>query len=217
MIFRLNLFLWLHLISRKFHFQFQSNPDDKYQPAPFHRKWKIPVSILFFCFGDYGELGNGMFCQNANDFWWVKKKVKLWYFSGEDLEGKVCPLGVSLGNVESFTKWISNWPCSTLCYSSACKFWLFTQSLDLKGARQILLYVWCPYICKTHFDISLGKNTAFSLSIFSQVAYITGETLVKIQTQTFFYCLWHKAGVHFSFDVLPSWADQGSRAHKCIC
>ena len=124
MIFRLNLFLWLHLIPRKFHFQFQSNPDDKYQPAPFHRKWKIPVSILFFCFGDYGELGNGMFCQNANDCWWVKKKVKLWYFSGEDLEGKVCPLGVSLGNVESFTKWISNWPCSTLCYSSACKFWL---------------------------------------------------------------------------------------------
>ena len=145
------------------------------------------------------------------------KKDKVWYFSGEDLEGKLCPLGVSLGNVESFTKWISNWPCSTLCYSSACKFWLFTQSLDLKGARQILLYVWCPYICKTHFDISLGKNTAFSLSIFSQVAYITGETLVKIQTQTFFYCLWHKAGVHFSFDVLPSWADQGSRAHKCVC
>ena len=25
------------------------------------------------------------------------------------------------------------------------------------------------------------------------------------------------AGVHFSFDVLPSWADQGSCAHKCVC
>ena len=48
MLLRLNLFLWLHLIPRKFHFQFQSNPDDKYQPAPFHRKWKITVSILFF-------------------------------------------------------------------------------------------------------------------------------------------------------------------------
>ena len=83
MIFRLNLFLWLHLIPRKFHFQFQSNPDDKYQPAPFHRKWKISVSILFFCFGDYGELGNGMFCQNANDFWWVKKsKIMIFFWRG---------------------------------------------------------------------------------------------------------------------------------------
>ena len=26
-----------------------------------------------------------------------------------------------------------------------------------------------------------------------------------------------RAGVHFSFDVLLSWADQGSRAHKCVC
>ena len=26
-----------------------------------------------------------------------------------------------------------------------------------------------------------------------------------------------KAGLHFSFDVLLSWTDQGSRAHKCIC
>ena len=25
------------------------------------------------------------------------------------------------------------------------------------------------------------------------------------------------AGVHFSFDVLPFWADQGSCAHKCVC
>ena len=24
-------------------------------------------------------------------------------------------------------------------------------------------------------------------------------------------------GVHFSFDVLPSWSDQGSCAHKCVC
>ena len=24
-------------------------------------------------------------------------------------------------------------------------------------------------------------------------------------------------GLHFSFDVLPSWADQGSCAHKCVC
>ena len=24
-------------------------------------------------------------------------------------------------------------------------------------------------------------------------------------------------GVHFLFDVLPSWADQGSCAHKCVC
>ena len=26
-----------------------------------------------------------------------------------------------------------------------------------------------------------------------------------------------RSGVHFSFDVLPSWADQGSCAHKCVC
>ena len=26
-----------------------------------------------------------------------------------------------------------------------------------------------------------------------------------------------ETGVHFSFDVLPSRADQGSCAHKCIC
>ena len=25
------------------------------------------------------------------------------------------------------------------------------------------------------------------------------------------------SGVHFSFDVLPLWADQGSCAHKCVC
>ena len=142
MLFRLNLFLWLHLIPRKFHFQFQSNPDDKYQPAPFHRKWKIPVSILFFCFGGYRELGNGMFCQNANDFWCWVKKDKVWYFSGEDLEGKLCPLGVSLGNVESFTKWISNWPTLLSVITSSCKFRLFNQSLGLKGARQILFCKW---------------------------------------------------------------------------
>ena len=27
----------------------------------------------------------------------------------------------------------------------------------------------------------------------------------------------YTAGVHFSFDVLPSWSDQGSCAHKCVC
>ena len=48
MIFRLNLFLWLHLISRKFHFQFQSNPDDKYQPAPFPQK--IENTSQYFVF-----------------------------------------------------------------------------------------------------------------------------------------------------------------------
>ena len=26
-----------------------------------------------------------------------------------------------------------------------------------------------------------------------------------------------KSGGHFSFDMLPSWADQGSCAHKCVC
>ena len=25
------------------------------------------------------------------------------------------------------------------------------------------------------------------------------------------------AGVHFSFDVLPIWDDQGLCAHKCVC
>ena len=155
MLFRLNLFLWLHLIPRKFHFQFQSNPDDKYQPAPFHRKWKIPVSILFFCFGGYRELGNGMFCQNANDFWCWVKKDKVWYFSGEDLEGKLCPLGVSLGNVESFTKWISNWPTLLSVITSSCKFWLFNQSLGLKGASQILF---CKWTSKCSSLIVCGKS-----------------------------------------------------------
>ena len=142
MLFRLILFLWLHLIPRKFHFQFQSNPDDKYQPAPFHRNGKYQSVFCFFCFGRYRELGNGMFCQNANDFWCWVKKDKVWYFSGEDLEGKLCPLGVSLGNVESFTKWISNWPTLLSVITSSCKFRLFNQSLGLKGAHQIQFCKW---------------------------------------------------------------------------
>ena len=28
---------------------------------------------------------------------------------------------------------------------------------------------------------------------------------------------WLVTGVHFSLDVLPSWADRGSCAHKCVC
>ena len=28
---------------------------------------------------------------------------------------------------------------------------------------------------------------------------------------------WYCPGVHFSFEVLPSWADQGSCAYKCVC
>ena len=30
-------------------------------------------------------------------------------------------------------------------------------------------------------------------------------------------CPYITSGVHFSFDVLSSWADQGSCAHKCVC
>ena len=35
----------------------------------------------------------------------------------------------------------------------------------------------------------------------------------------FFWSVWNTlaAGVHFSLDVLLSWADRGSCAHKCVC
>ena len=60
------------------------------------------------------------------------------------------------------------------------------------------------YICSIHIR-PVHKNLFLGIS--------------KCKVVRFFYYIGAKlstAGVHFSFDVLPSWADQGSCAHKCV-
>ena len=54
--------------------------------------------------------------------------------------------------------------------------------------------------------------------IFSNTAKTFSYSLVvNLGTWLEKYCNNHTSGVHLSFDVLRSWADQWSCAHKCVC
>ena len=57
-------------------------------------------------------------------------------------------------------------------------------------------------------NIRLAQITCQILAVFFMSAGGRHQISWKIHLE---------AGVHFSFDVLPSWADQGSCAHKCVC
>ena len=76
MFFRLNQFLWLHLIPQKFNFQFQSNPDDKYQPAPFHRNGKYQSVFCFFASEAIGSQGTACFAKTRTTSGAGSKKTK---------------------------------------------------------------------------------------------------------------------------------------------
>ena len=46
---------------------------------------------------------------------------------------------------------------------------------------------------------------------------MVGYHIVIADLRTKILSFWAKTGVHFSLDVLISWADRGSCAHKCVC
>ena len=67
---------------------------------------------------------------------------------------------------------------------------------------------WCSWINIYEYYIS-------TVSTFTSDCHCCIHHLVSIG-----FVLWvfgSNPGVHFSFDVLPSWADHGSCAHKCVC
>ena len=94
----------------------------------------------------------------------------------------------------------------------------------------------CPQICvnmdwflfsiakekKMHvkWKVGLGCCWPFHQSVDNNITSTFLDLGVKCEK--YFSCfgytgLYMLSGVHFSFDVLPSWADQGSCAHKCVC
>ena len=54
----------------------------------------------------------------------------------------------------------------------------------------------------------------WSHSLLTSILIEKWATVIFLIRMTF-HLSW--PGVHFSFDVLPSWVDQGSCAHKCVC
>ena len=51
-----------------------------------------------------------------------------------------------------------------------------------------------------------------------QLSRVINAPSLRTQSEDFLlFALPETPGVHFSLDVLPSWADWGSCAHKCVC
>ena len=113
------------------------------------------------------------------------------------------------------SSWISLWSHYHHLFKEVNKLVIHKNDKPLR--RRIALL---KISFKTYFRFT--KAVRLQSDLFTKCNALTNAwKLINVNPFLVKFFFWtnirYETGVHFSLDVLPSWADQGSCAHKCVC